>query len=320
VIRYEYVDSAIKDADIHPDFIFDRERNMAKDFIAGMKIRSDIQPCPICQTQRSEILFQKWGCGYVLCPKTWTVSLASLPDSKTLLDYYHQSEISRFRASREYQTVVSQKRRDLWESQIGWIEGRVSRHLGNKKYAVVDWGSKFVGWVEFLQTSGFVDTLYIQDPLPPINERMNFGGQADVVCLIDVLQRQTQPLGLLQKIAQNINPGGILIAACRAGSGFDVLALRENSESVFPLDHIFLPSPQGMQVLLEQAGFEVLELTTPGLMDMTYVQNAGPMIPRDQYFLRYIMEQGDELLFERMQGFLQRNNLSSHLRCVARRK
>ena len=72
-----------------------------------------------------------------------------------------------------------------------------------------------------------------------------------------------------------------------------------------------------MQILLRQAGFEMLELTTPGLMDMKYIQNLKHKIPSDQYFLRYIMETGDELLLERMQGFLQRNNLSSHLRCVA---
>ena len=143
---------------------------------------------------------------------------------------------------------------------------------------------------------------------------------ADIILLIDVLQREIDPLELLKRVAEKIQPGGILIATCRSGSGFDVLTLRGHSENIFPLDHIFLPSPQGMTHLFEDAGFEMLELTTPGLLDMKYVQKAGDNIPEDQYFLRYIVDQRNELLLERMQGFLQRNNLSSHLRCVARKK
>ena len=112
----------------------------------------------------------------------------------------------------------------------------------------------------------------------------------------------------------------MLVATCRAGSGFDVLTLRERAESIFPLDHLFLPSPRGIQQLLQQAGFEVLEITTPGLLDMQYIKIAAAHIPGDQFFQRYLLQMMDGPFFESMQGFLQRNNLSSHLRCVARRR
>ena len=135
-----------------------------------------------------------------------------------------------------------------------------------------------------------------------------------------MIQRAVRPQELLERISQKLRLGGLLIVSCRAGSGFDILTLREASESIFPLDHILLPSPKGIQVLLVQAGFDVLELTTPGLLDMKYVKRAKENIPKDQYFQRYIVEHGDEFFLERMQGFLQRNNLSSHLRCVARKK
>jgi hypothetical protein len=75
-----------------------------------------------------------------------------------------------------------------------------------------------------------------------------------------------------------------------------------------------------MEILLDEAGFDVLEITTPGLFDMKYIQKAKAHIPKDQYFARYIADLGDDLILERMQGFLQRNNLSSHVRCVAKRR
>ena len=320
VIRYEYIDSSIREEDIHPDLIFDKEREMARDFVTRITMPLDIKPCFVCHTPRHEILFQKWGCQYAICPESWTVSLASLPDEEILFNYYHSSEISRFRASMRYQSEVSKKRKELWHSQIGWIEGRVSRYLGNDKYTVTDWGSKSVGWIDVLETATFLDRLFVQEPLPPINETTDTNEQADIICLIDVLQRETEPHKLLKRIASKLKPGGLFIVSCRAGSGFDVITLRENSKSIFPLDHVFLPSPRGMEILLKQAGFDVLELTTPGLLDMKYLKNAGSEIPKEQYFQRYIVEQGDEFLLERMQGFLQRNNLSSHLRCVAKRR
>jgi len=232
---------------------------------------------------------------------------------------FHSSRKRRFRASEEYQTLLAQKRKNLWRGQIEWIAGRVSRYLGNDKYNVIDWGAKSVGWVQLLNTSSFIECLSIFEPLPPLNQSTDTLEEADIVCLIDVLQREADPLNLLQKVAGRIKPGGLLIASCRSGSGFDVLTLRDESDSIFPFDHIFLPSPKGMELLLEQTGLEVLELCTPGLLDMNYVKNSTQHIPKDQYFQRYLVEHADESVLERMQSFLQRNNLSSHLRFVAKK-
>jgi hypothetical protein len=320
VIRYEFIDTAIREDDIHPDNIYKKEKKLAKAFVNDLKISKEIISCPICGTTRSEILFMKWGFQYAICPESWSLSLASLPGEDEILKYYYDSELSHFRSSQKYQNIVLEKRKDLWDRQLGWMEGRISRYLGNDKYNVIDWGGKFVGWVELLDTASFVKNLFVLESLPPIQKDENYDDTAEIVCLMEVLQREIKPLDLLKRISKKLNSGGLLIISCRAGSGFDIVTLREKSESVFPLDHIFLPSPQGMEYLLKKAGFDLLEITTPGLMDMKYIKNVCEKIPKNQFFLRYIMEKGDDLLLERMQGFLQRNNLSSHLRCIARKR
>ena len=319
MIRYEFIDSSVRGEDIHPDSIFQNERLMAREFVSKLAFPEDILPCPCCGKPRNEILFERWGCRYAICPNTWTVGLAAMPDSGVWKDYFFASELARFRASIDYQDVAAQRRLDLWEGQISWIEGRANRYLGNDKYTVIDWCTKAVGWIENLGQSGFVETLVVKEPLPPINVSGDFDAPADIVCLMDVLQRQIDPLNFLKRVYQSVRSGGLVFSTCRAGSGFDVLTLRQKSESIFPLDHIVLPSPEGLQVLFKNAGFEVLELTTPGLLDMKFVKDVFPDIPADQYFLRYIMDRHDDLLFERTQSFLQRNNLSSHMRCVARK-
>ena len=320
MIRYEFMDLSIQKESIHPESIFENESDLAHKFISGMKIGTQLETCPACGGSRYEILFEKWGVPYATCDHCWSVSLSNYPDSQTISKYFHDSALSRLRASKEYQQQVSINRRELWEHQIGWMEGRIGRYLCNAKYSVIDWGSKFVGWTDSLSTASFIDTLKVEEPLPPILHQDGEKKNANIVCLMDVIQRYIHPLQELKKIHRRLNPGGLLIATCRAGSGFDILTIREHSYSIFPLNHILLPSPRGIETLLEEADFEVLEITTPGLFDMKYVKKAKAHIPKDQYFARYITDLGDDLLLERMQGFLQRNNLSSHVRCVAKRR
>ena len=320
MIRYEFLDESIKEEDIHPEIVFDEERKLANRFVRQLSPSTRILPCPVCNGHRDEILFRKWGFDYAICPVTWSVGLADLPVERILTEYFTDSDLSRLRASRKYQLQVSSRRRELWEHLIGWMEGRISRYLGNRRYEVIDWGGKYAGWIDCLATAGFVRNLSVEEPLPPIAPQEGDSQPADIITLIDVLQRVRDPVGAIRRVHQRLGKNGLLVATCRAGSGFDVLTLREHAESIFPLDHLFLPSPSGLQRLLEQAGFDVLEITTPGLLDMKYIKKATDDIPRDQFFQRYLVQTMDEPFFERMQGFLQRNNLSSHLRCVARRR
>ena len=318
MIRYEIVDSKVNEMVVHPESLFDHEQELARNFVENHNVSSNIDNCPICGHRRDEVLFEKWGQKYVICTETWSLCLASMPDKEILKEYFYTSELAQFRASKYYQDEVAKKRVEFWKSQAEWIDGRIKRYSGGGKYDVVDWGTKVVSWYETLKDASFVKNIYIKDPLPPVKE-IDFNDKVDVVCLMDVIQRHTHPGSLLKDIYGALKAGGLVIATCRAGSGFDILSLRENSESVFPFDHICLPSPQGVKLMLEQAGFEVLEITTPGLLDVDFLRKGAASVSKDQYFQRFVLAQQSELVFESLQAFLQRNNLSSHLRVVARK-
>jgi len=315
MIRYEYVDTTIKAQDIHPDIIFTKEQELAQSFVENLLQSQQL----VTNIQDNELLFKKWNVPYVISPQTWSVKANLKLSHDILQDYFYHSELAKFRASKEYQQTMSENRHDLWENQINWIETRISRYLGNSQYHISDCGSKAVGWLELLAKASFTKNLSTIDPLPPIVTTELSDEPVDIICLIDTLQRQLDAKTFLTQTAQQLKSDGLLIITCR-GLGFDVLTLREHSDSIFPLDHLFLPSPLAMQKLLEETGFEVLEITTPGLMDAAYVNKSKEQIPPDQYFQRYLMAQQDPFLLERLQGFLQRNNLSSHLRCVAKKK
>ena len=318
MIRHEIFAPSIKVDDLHHNQLYQQELTLAEAFVANLPQPSAIDVCPVSGLERHEVLFEKWGMQYALCPQTWSLSLGSLPDDQTMRSYFVTSDLAGYRKSDEYQYTYTQLRKGLWDEQVQWVEGRVRRYLGMEKYSLSDWGPRMLGWTDTMGIATFVSDYVIVEPLPPVEPTVH-KKNTQVALLFDVIQRYSRPRELLDRVFQGLKPGGILLLTCRSGSGFDVLTLAGESESIFPLDHICLPSPQGMSLLLQQTGFEILELTTPGLLDVQLVSQASERIPRHQHFQLYIASLGNELVLERLQRFLQQNNLSSHLRVVAKK-
>ena len=319
MVRHEVFAPDVNVDTMHPQNIYQQELSLAKDFAQSLSPASkNIDPCPVCGSQRHEVMFEKWGQLYAICPKTWTLSLGNMPSQEILHTYHTDSNLARYRSSNGYQDAMSEHRQLVWDTQIDWLSGRISRYRGKDKNRVLDIGARMAGWVEAVKHASFVEEYFLADPLPPL-EASNSAVDCDVVMLFDVLQRYSDPVGLLVKAFKALKPGGILLLTSRSGSGFDILSLAGESESVFPLDHIVLPSPQGMSLALQQAGFEVLELTTPGHLDVQLVKQAQDQIPLRNFFQRYLISQNEEKVYERLQAFLQQNNLSSHMRVVAKK-
>lgn len=318
MIRYEQFYPSIQVDDLHPEPIYNKELSLAKAFVLdNLTYKSDLDPCPISGLKRDEIIFEKWGCSYAICPKTWSISLGLLPDSSTITKYFHESELAKYRCLPEYQESFSRLRSDLWANQLEWIEGRVRRYIGMEQYSMADWGSRMVGWIKVLETADFISELAVAEPIPPV-KAVGTVNDVDIILLFDVIQHCPNPKSLLSDIYSKLRSNGLLLLTCRSGSGFDILTLAGESESIFPFDHLCLPSPEGMKVLLERVGFEIIELTTPGLLDVKLVEQVIDKIPKKQYFQRYLLSKG-QIVQERLQSFLQQNNLSSHLRVVAKK-
>ena len=318
MIRYEVFAPSVQVDDLHHEAVYQRELGLAKAFVSKLPRPLNVDSCPFCGLERHEILFEKWGRRYALCPETWSLSIGALPDDETLRAYFFDSDLARYRATVHYQQTFTQLRQDLWISQVDWIEGRVRRYLGMETYRLLDWGPRMRGWVDCLSRAPFASSYVVVEPLPPVHAEGK-AENGDIALLFDVVQRCPRPKELLAGVFDALRPGGVLLLTCRSGSGFDILTLAGESESIFPLDHICLPSPHGMAKVLEQTGFQILELTTPGLLDVQLVRHAGERIPANQYFQRYVTSLSDDKTLERLQAFLQQNNLSSHLRVVARR-
>lgn len=301
---------------LHPQAVYDKERRLAQNFVEEYPCSGGISPCPVSGRPRNEVLFSKWGQQYAFCPETWNLCLASMPDKQTVHAYFFESALAEYRKSEQYQGIATRLRTPLWQSQVEWIEELIYLYMYKDKVRFADWGTKFTGWPQVLADSTAISHLSICQPLPPVAVDDD-GERFDVICLQDAFQRETEPKRLIEHLNGRLHPGGLIILSCRSGTGFDVLSLRERSDSIFPYDHICLPSPGGLESLLVSSGFKLLEMTTPGLLDMQLIRNGS--LPPDQLFQRYLKESVPETEDGEIQAFLARMKLSSHLRIVARK-
>ena len=307
MIRYEFFDDDVSDKNVHPRDMFESERELAFKFINNYDLKSKVR----------NFMFKRYNIAYVQDELENLYADLEVSD-EVLNKYFNDSELSRLRASEAYQSKVSELRANIWKSYIEWIEGRCFRYLENTdNLNVLDVGTRNIGWIDQLKNSKLLSNLTLFKPLPPINSDVISTIKHDVAIAMNVLQRERKPNEFLTSIFDQLKPGGISVLSFRSGSGFDILALKERNKSLFPLDHLFLPSVKGIKKLLEDNRFEVLEITTPGQLDAEIVRNAIEKGDCTDPLLVHLIE---SLPLEELQTFLQKNNLSSHVRVVARRK
>lgn len=301
MVRYQFNDYSLKDSDIHPEEIFAHEKSLAREFLKHHEISS---------SKEGYLSFEQVAYEYDSDDNL----IAQIDVSDFILnDYFNNSELSKFRSSEHYQKTVSTLRKGIWKQQVEWIEGRCFRYFPKASFKVLDVGSKYVGWIEELKSLKNLETLSIARPLLPILST-GISGDYDLIVAFDVLQREKDPSIFLKELYRNLSSEGIAVLTTRSGTGFDILALGKETESLYPFDHLFLPSPAGLRKILENNGFEVLELTTPGVLDVELVK--ASLKNSSSKLVQYLIHSVDS---ERLQAFIQQNNISSHMRVVIRK-
>src|SRR6185295_16136615 len=95
------------------------------------------------------------------------------------------------------------------------------------------------------------------------------------------------------------------------GEGFDIAELGSTSLAIDP-EHVNLFNPRSLPALIEACGLEVLEVTTPGRLDVEFVRTAileGRVREPSNPFLRRVLIDEWEQLGWPFQQFLSENGL-----------
>ena len=166
-------------------------------------------------------------------------------------------------------------------------------------------------------------------PIDEINQKLknnnfsilqNFTNKKySVVTGFEIMDRLYNPREILGQIRDNMEDGGLLFISTMSSSGLDFQYLKEKSKNLVPPMHMNIFSTEGIVKLFEDLNFEIIELSTTGMLDLNILENNIDNIELPK-FIKDIILNRDSLVKEAFQEFLQRGRLSSYLRLLARKK
>jgi SAM-dependent methyltransferase len=141
---------------------------------------------------------------------------------------------------------------------------------------------------------------------------------ADVITSFEVIEHLFSPRAFVERCAEILRPGGLLLLTCPNVRGFDVEMLGELSATV-DAEHLNYFHPSSLGALLERCGFDVVEAVTPGRLDAELVRKRADELTLDPFLQRVLIDEWDRL-GEPFQDFLAAHGLSSNMWLVASRR
>jgi hypothetical protein len=289
-----------------------RERYISTVFLEGAGIKLTERHCPACGGTSSTHFAEIMGVEYRWCSDCRSVYALVVPD--VAQRYRTCPALNEFKRSEGFQESSRESRMGIWQDSLFWIRFRCARYLGKVAgFRIIDIDNPYNALSAMMQESGLGDHYERVSGVPESTHK------SDLIFYLDNLRKDSSPLDVLAGIHELLEDNGLLFLTARLGSGFDVLALKGNNPTVFPCEHLFLPSPQGLITLLEKVGFEVLEFFTPGNLDIEYVLQNRDLVEDGGALVDQILMVQDTSTLLEFQRFLQKSGLSSYARLVARK-
>jgi hypothetical protein len=328
------VSSGLNEADIRPPALMSEFKRLsihdAAEYFADVNKREAV-PCPACDAPDGEPVFNRYDFLYNRCRACGSVYVSPRPTDAALADYYAHSRASRFRVEHFSRDTARARRYHLLQSHANWM-GQIFDETGNRNArSYADLNSYSPEIFDEIHRLELFDTLYSIDPLLPpegtAQAPVKTAALKDVdglgaISAFEKVEHQFSPLTLLERVRDHLAPEGLLFFTTRTITGFDLQVLWDKATYIFVPEHLNLLSVEGIATLVERAGLELVELSTPGQLDLQLVKHASEQDPSIQLpnFVRYLLDQRDRLAHDDFQAFLQKHRLSSHVRVAAKKK
>lgn len=329
----------MKESEIRPQNLFNRYLELSQqDIERFFKDQSHFVAvnCPGCGSAQKEPGLEKLGFTYVLCKECGTLYLSPRPVQEDLDTYYRKADSVKFWSTHFYKETAEARREKMFRPRAELVAEWLNRSNPEEEATFVDIGSGYGIFLEEVQKLDKFQVVMGIEPNPEMAEICRKRGfpvlqkpleavkdgeaQADFVTAFEVLEHVYDPLNFLISARRILKPAGTLLFTTLTVSGFDIQVLWEHSKSVYPPHHINLISVKGTERLIERSGLKLIELSTPGQLDVDIVRNMlnehrNLTLPR---FISSLLKTSGEETLQGFQRFLSQNRLSSHLRVVAK--
>jgi 2-polyprenyl-3-methyl-5-hydroxy-6-metoxy-1,4-benzoquinol methylase len=331
---------SFRETDIRPDALMAGQADrFAADVRRLVRHKPDfvVVGCPACGGSASRAEFEKMGIDYRSCTNCETMFVSPRPRPEHLREYYVTSENYKYWNAHIFPASEAVRREKIFRPRVKRLLEMCRRH-GIEAGTLLEVGAGFGTFCQELATEGVFSNIVAVEPTPDLAATCRQRGltvlekpieevdardlpAADVVASFECIEHLFNPGDFLRGCGRLLRPGGLLFLTCPNGKGFDVVALGAASDTV-DAEHLNYFNPRSLPMLVQSCGLEVLEVTTPGVLDAEIVRKRtlnGALDLKSQPFLKQVLIDEWERLGGAFQEFLVGNCLSTHMWLVARR-
>jgi 2-polyprenyl-3-methyl-5-hydroxy-6-metoxy-1,4-benzoquinol methylase/Zn ribbon nucleic-acid-binding protein len=330
----------LTEEEIRPEALkAEQERTLLADaeWLVARRDRFRHSSCPMCDADEPTPAWHKHGLDFARCGRCGSYYLSPRPDPDLLGEFFARSEHYRYWNEVIFPVSDDARREKIFAPRAVRVAELARRH-GAPMGTLVDVGAGFGTFAEEAQRQGAFERVIAIEPVPELAATCRRKGvetieatveaagiesiRPDVVTSFEMLLHLSSPRAFLEEVGAVLPPGGLFVISTPNSAGFDFTALGELSSGV-NFYNLNYPNARALSELLEQSGFDVLEVETPGRLDAELVRKqalAGAVDLSGRPFLQQVLIDDWERVGGAFQQFLADNLLSSHMWTVARRR
>jgi hypothetical protein len=326
----------MNEEDVRPKHIFDKYLDLAAQDSHEYfnSCEKEKIKCPACG-KSGKFSFIKNEFIYEECESCFTLFVSPRPISQAFNKYYTQAPSVEFWASTFYKETEEARRELLWKPKAKLIYEKIEFWLqSNVGFTIVDIGGGYGIFSEEMRTLTNISPIIIE-PGPTLAgicrkkgftviekfleavDASDLPKSRKVFVSFELFEHLHSPEEFLIKLSNMMLPNDLFIFTTLSGTGADISVLWENSKSVSPPHHLNFFNPKSIPIILERLGFNTLEITTPGKLDMDIMSNSRDKITNRFWSRFFSMASEDEKKI--MQKALEMTCSSSHIMVVCKK-
>jgi SAM-dependent methyltransferase len=318
----------MNEEEIRPQKLFDKLLQLNREDIQYYFQNSDYRKiaCPACNRQGS-FSFNKDGFSFEECKYCKTLYVSPRPDKQSFDNYYTDSKSTQFWATEFYRATEENRREKIWIPKSRLVNEKINEYAADTQ-CIIDIGGGYGVFIEeflkireidhlIIEPSKYLSQICRRKGLNVLEKFLEDIQSSDLAKLkntfvsFELFEHLHDPQVFLRTLYKLMKSGDSFIFTTLSGMGVDIQALWENSKSISPPMHLNFFNPKSIEILLSSIGFEVIEISTPGKLDIDIMKNNRRQL-KDRFWQNFIDYASDE---EKnvMQSFISKNNLSSHM-------
>ena len=271
-----------------------------------------------------EYVFTKWNYDYYRCSNTFNLFVHPRPSLNHLEEFYTNSKSQKYWAEEFFPPYMEQRIEKIFKPRAKFIHDKFDF---NTIQSIADIGAGFGLFLDELSLLEPSKKYYAIEPSDKMSKICSDKGfitikdffenipnnshQFDLLTSFETFEHLQDPKPFVEKAYNLLSENGVFYLTTLSGTGFDILNLWDDSNSISPPQHLNFFSPEGIKKLFELIGFKEVIVSTPGKLDWDIFKKQ--IDDNNHRFFSYVNKFGTEQSIKALQKWISENNFSSHM-------